>query len=110
MADLPWPVHLVADAPILHCVRLAVAMLHPHIRVECAGRRVAILDQRGSLVDRAGAEVDTKHGLDVHGPAVVDELVGAELVGLDRLPSQLAAVRALFAWSDAIAPIVAAEH
>ena len=38
------------------------------------------------------------------------ELVGAELVGLDRLPGQFAAARALLFGADAVEPVVAAQE
>ena len=59
---------------------------------------------------RAGAHVDAQHGRGVDLAAELDELVGAKLVGFDRLPGQFAAARALLFGADAVEPVVAAEE
>jgi len=110
MPDLPGAVHLVADAPVLDAVRLTVAVGGPQVGVLRPKGGVAIFDQVGGLLDGARPHVDGQHWLRVDQPGEFHELIGAELVGLDRLPGQVAAARALILRPDAVQPAVAAEE
>ena len=88
VADLPRAVHLVAEAPELDAVRLGGAVLRARSERPCrpggcstrAGRRPR---------QAAGAEVDGEHRLDAGASGPGHELVGADLVGLDRLPGEV---------------------
>src|SRR5688572_1380282 len=72
---------------------------------------VAVLDEisRG-VADVSGAEVEPEHRLTTEPLAVVEELVGAELIRLDLLPREFAAARAPVARADAVAPVVVADE
>ena len=94
LPDLPRPVHLVAQAPQLHAVRLGVPVGHAPVGVAAAGRRVAVLDEVAGGVDAARAEVDREHRLRARLARPAHELVGADLVGLDRAPGEVEAGRA----------------
>ena len=59
VADLPRPVHLVADAPDAHAVRVAGAAVGPL----GAARGVAVLDEMARGVEPARAHVDRQHRL-----------------------------------------------
>ena len=110
MADLPRAVHLVADAPVLDVVWRGIAVLAAQVGPVGARRRVAVVDEVAGGLDGASAHVDAEHGRSVDGLAEAHELVGAELVGLQRLPGELTAARALLLGADAVEPVVAAEE
>jgi hypothetical protein len=109
-----WPIchgpSISLSTPIFYRMWLGIAMYYSHVRITRAGWRVAIFDQRRSFGNRAGAEVESEHRLDLHMAAEVDKLIRAELVGLDRLPGQFTPARALIARANAILSFVAAEH
>jgi hypothetical protein len=107
---LPGTVHLVADAPVLDIVRRGVTVFGAQVGIVGAGGCVAIIDQVARGLDRAGAHVDAQHRRGVDGFAEAHEFVGAKLVGLQRLPGQLAAARAQLLRADAVEPVVAAEE
>ena len=107
---LPRPVHLVAEAPELHVMRLFPSVLAAQVRQGRAGRMVAVFDHVAGGVGAARAEIDRQHGLGVGGAAPVDEFVGAELVGLGRHPGEVEPARALGDRTDAVLPIVAGDE
>ena len=104
---LPRPVHLVAQAPEFHVVRLFPAMLAAQVGQGRAGRVVAVFDHVAGGIGAACAEVDRQHGLCLGGATPVDELVGAELVGLGRHPGEVEPARPLGRRTDAVLPVVA---
>ena len=110
MADLPGAVHLVAEAPVFHNVRLPAPVGDAHVGVLRAGRRVAVFDEVGGVLNAAGAHVDGQHGFASDVAAEVDEFVGAEPVAFNGLPCQVAPRRPLLARADAVLPAVAAEE
>jgi hypothetical protein len=71
---------------------------------------IAVLDHVAGRVAAARAEIDRQHRLDVRGAAPVDELVGAELVGLGRHPGEVEPARPLGDGADAVLPIVAGDE
>ena len=85
-------------------------MARPQIRIIGARRGVAVIDQVGSCLDRAGAHIDAEHGGSADRPAEAHELVGAELVGFERLPGQFTAAWALILGANTVQPVVAAEE
>ena len=107
---LPRAVHLVAEAPELHAVRLGPAMLAAQVGERRAAGMVAVFDQMARRIGAARAEVDREHRLDAGGAAPVDELVGSEGVRLGRLPGQVQAARALLDGADAVLPVVAGDE
>ena len=107
VAELPLAIHLVAQAPQSDVVRFGCAGRRAQVGVARAGGAVAVLDPVARLLRGAGAEVDGHHRRPVHLPAQPDELLGAESVGLDTLPGQLAHPRTLLARADAVLPVVA---
>src|SRR5699024_4745794 len=103
-AHLPWPVHRVAHAPVPDPpLPLAATAPAPagHCRVP---EPVGVVHPAHGLVDvtRGMGEV----GLRVDGLAPGQELVGAETVGLDLAPGQLAPFGTLVAGADAVLPVV----
>ena len=71
---------------------------------------IAVFDQVARFVRSARADIDREHRLDAGHPAPVDELVGAELVGLRRAPGQVEPHRPLLLRSDAVLPVVAGQE
>ncbi len=108
--DLPGPVHLVAEAPELHAVRLLEAMGAAQVGERAAARVVAVLEQPARGIRPAGAEVDREHRLDPGRAAPGDELVGAEGVGLGRQPGEVEAPGPLLERADAVLPVVAGDE
>src|SRR5262245_13978405 len=104
MSDLPGAIHLVPQTPILDPMWVAIAMRRAQIGVLSAGRRIAVFDQIGRILDRACTHVDAYHRLSVDRFAKVDELVRPKLVRLNRLPGEIATARARHARADSILP------
>ena len=71
-----------------------------------AGRQVAVLEELSGFLGPGRAQVDRHHwfGPDLLAPR--HELVGAELVRLDRPPREVGAPGPLVAGPDAVAPVV----
>ena len=110
VADLPGSVHLVAQAPQAHVVRLGGAMGAAQVRETGAARVVAVLQEVDRLLRPAGPEVDREHRLGPDLAAPGDELAGAERVGLDRVPGQVQAAWPLRVRSDPVLPAVAGDE
>ena len=89
VAELPGPVHLVAQAPHLHPVGLGVPVGDAGVRQRRARADVGVLQHVDGLEHAAGAQVDRVHQLaaDLLDPA--RELVQPDLVGLGRVPRQV---------------------
>ena len=71
---------------------------------------VAVLEQVARRIAATGAEIDREHRLDAGQAAPVDELVGAERVGLGRHPGEVEAPGPLGHRADAVFPIVAGDE
>ena len=110
LADLPRPVHFVAEAPVAHVVRPLVAVRPPQIAPARAALEVAVLDVVHGHLDRTRAEVHAEQRLGADGAAPFDELVGAELIGLERIPRALEHGRPLRFRTDAVEPVVAGDE
>src|SRR5712691_786288 len=108
--DLPAAIHLVAEAPVADAVRLGVAVLAPQVRPGGMARAIAVLDPGLRLIHGAGAHVDADIGLGPDTPAVLDELVGAEAVGLFGVPGELRPARAVGDGPNAVEPVIAADE
>ncbi len=109
-ADLPAPVHLVAEAPVAHAVGLGVAMRASQVRPRRIAGAVAVFHPRLRLVHGARAHVDADVGLGAHRATILDELVGAEPIRLLRIPGELAPARPIVDRSHAIPPVVSADE
>ena len=87
-ADLPWPVDLVADAPVAHPVGGGHAVRLAQPRQRRRRRAVAVLDPVAGLAHVAITGVDDEVRLCAELTAEADELVRAERVGLDGVPGR----------------------
>ena len=109
-ADLPASVHLVAEAPVAHAIRLGMAVRAPQVRPRRVAGAVTVLDPRLRLVHGARAHVDADVRLGAHGAAILDELVGAEAIRLLRIPGELAPARPVRERPHPVEPVVAADE
>ena len=80
VADLPGPVHLVAEAPQADAVRLEPPVLDPTIGELGSRFGVAVLQQFDRFDQSPGAQVHGDHRLDADPLAPLQEVVGADLV------------------------------
>src|SRR5207244_5331347 len=101
-ADLPAAVHLVAEPPVADPMGLGMPVLPPQVRPGGIAGAVAVLDPGLGLVHGAGAHVDADVGLGADAATVLDELVGAEAVGLLGVPGELGPARASVDGSDPV--------
>src|ERR1022692_2367348 len=109
MSHLPRAVHLVAQAPIFHVVRLLVTVRPSQLAPPGAFLDVAILDIGNGVFGCAGTEIKAEQRLGVHPLAPLDELVRAELIRLDGIPGSFQNGWPFFLWPDAILPLVAGD-
>ena len=63
VVHLPRPVHLVAETPDLHVVRLGRAVLAAQIAPVGAARMVAVFEHGEGFDEALGAEIDGEHRL-----------------------------------------------
>ncbi len=110
VADLPGSVHLVAEAPQPHVVGVGGAVLDAQVRPPRAARVVGVLEQVAGLLDAAGPEVDGDHRLALDGLRPADELVDADLIGLDGLPRLIEANGPVGRRADAVLPVVPGDE
>ena len=106
VADLPWAVHLVAEAPVLDAERRGMAVLLAKIAPVAARRPVHVFDKVARLVETARTEVDCEHHLGAGGAAPLREFMHADRIGLGRVPREIEPCGALFARPHAVFPIV----
>ncbi len=106
VADLPGPVHLVAEAPVLDAERLGAAVRLAQVAPVAAGRTVDVFDEVARLVEPARSEVDRQHHLGAGRLAPFREFVHADRVRFGRVPGEVEPGRALFARADAVLPVV----
>ena len=111
LPDLPRAVHLVAQAPVAHVVRLLVAVRAPQVAPLRAAVDVAVLDVGHAPSRRVPVpKLMPSSGSVPTSRAPVDELVGAELVRLERVPRALEHRRPLRLRADAVEPVVAGDE
>ncbi len=106
VADLPGAVDLVADPPVRDAVRLVEPVRAPEPRERAVARAVAVLHPVARLPHVPVAAVHDEVGLGVHLAAEADHLVGADLVVLDEVPSDVVAHRAVALRAHAVHPAV----
>ena len=107
VADLPRPVHLVAEAPHPDVIGLDGAVRDSAIRQLGAAADVRVLEHVERLFDPASAEVDGVHELAADLRQPPRELVQADLIGLGRVPCEIQASGTLIDGADAVLPSVA---
>src|SRR5688572_21051654 len=108
--DLPLPVHLVAQSPVLDVVRLLMAVLAPEVGPVSIAGTVAVLDPGLRLIHRTRAHVDADVGLGPEQATVLDKLVRAEAVGFFGGPREIHLPRTLLARTDPVGPVVSADE
>ena len=106
VADLPVAVHLVAQAPHAHVVRLGRAVLYPLVGPVRAAGVVAVLHQLRRGVRASGAQVHRQHRRRAHPSCPGAEFVRAHLVRFDRAPGQVEPDGPLLDRADAVLPAV----
>ena len=110
VSGLPRPVELVAEAPQPNPVGIGSTVGDALVRQRRARRVIGVLQQVERLGDPAGAEVQGEHRLDTGPAGPLDELVDAELVGLDRAPGEVAPDRTAVTRPDAVLPAVVGDE
>jgi hypothetical protein len=107
LAELPRPVHLVAEAPHSHIERIGRTVGGALLGQGGACTDVRVLEQVERLERAAGAEVDGKHELGADALTPARELVQPDLVRLERVPREVKPLRPPLAWADGVLPPVA---
>ena len=106
VADLPVAVHLVAQAPDPHAVRLGRAVLHPQVRPVGTAGMVAVLHQPRRGLGVPGAQVHCQHRRRSGPPGPGAEFVRAHRVRLDGAPGQVQPDRPFLHRADAVLPAI----
>ena len=107
MANLPRPVHLVANAPGLNSVRLIMTVFPPKVAPISAAFKIAVLNKVSRILNTAGSHVHGRHKLCPRFLAPVVKLVNTNLIRLNRMPCAVKPPWPLLLWPNAILPIVA---
>ena len=108
--QLPVAPGLVTHAPELDVVRLGMAIGGAQAPHRGGGGSVRVLDELRGGPRVAEARVDGHVGLDVQQPAQGHELVGADVVGLNRVPDRVHDGRTPVGIADGVAPLVAGDE
>ena len=107
MAKLPRPVHLVAKTPHPHIERIGRAVGGPQLGQRGASTDIRVFEEVERLQSAPRAEVEGEHELGTHALTPPCELVQPDLIGLERVPSEVEPLRPPFARADAVLPPVA---
>src|SRR5438105_15812294 len=110
MADLPGPVHFIAEAPVSNFVWFRIAMLSSEVAPLGTFLDVAILHQSCCLLGRARAEIQAHQRFGADGFAPGHEVIGAKLIGVQRIPRFVENKRPIFLWPNSIKPVVAGNE
>ena len=110
VADLPRPIHLVAEAPVLDAERFGAAVRLAQVAPCAASWAVDVFDEVARVIEPARTEIDRQHHLRACGLAPFGELVHADLVGLGRVPREVESGRPLLARADPVFPIVGRDE
>gem|GEM_PF-2291252 len=107
--DLPGTVHLVAQAPELDAVGGGASVFPPQIGIIGAVCAVDVFQEIQGVLRCAGPEIHAEHGTDIQALAPLQKLIGADLVWLDRKPSQLRPNRTLRFRADPVTPAITGQ-
>src|SRR5216117_1226718 len=110
MPDLPWPVHFISQAPVLHVVRFLHAMLAPQVAPFRSAFHVAIFQQRRRLLRRSRSKIHSQQRRCARPLAPRHEFIQSELIRLHRIPGFLHQPRPLFLRSHPVQPVVSRDE
>src|SRR5260370_3410749 len=110
VADLPRTVHLVAYAPVLHVVGGGDAVFAAQFAPARSFLDVAVFNQSGGLLRRAGAKIQAHERRGSHRVAPGDEFIGAELICFEGIPGFVQNPGEMFLGSYTIQPVVAVYY
>ncbi|PYV07655.1 MAG: hypothetical protein DMG23_15665 [Acidobacteria bacterium] len=110
MSDLPGAVHFISEAPEFDLVGLLKTVLAAQVAPARPFFQVAVFDQRGGVCGRARAEVRRKQRLGANQATPFDELVGPELIRLNRIPGPVEDPWPVFLRAHAVKPVVAGDE
>ena len=109
VAYLPRAVHLVTQTPALHLIRFGEALLAAEIAPFCSLIQVAIFDQSGCLFRSSRPKIEAHQGLSAGSLAPRHEFIGAELIGVDRIPGLVKHTGTALLGTHTVEPIVARD-
>src|SRR5689334_24256008 len=110
MADLPGAVHLIAEAPMLHFVRLSSAILSPEFAPTRAFVHVAVFNELSRLLRGAGTEIHGEERLRGGQAAPREKFIRAKLIGINRVPGFVENGGSISSGADAIQPVIRSEE
>jgi len=107
VANLPWPIVLIAQLPIPHPKRRLISMLTPQVCIGCVPREVTVFQPGGCLLQCPcpHGKVEVRFGADP--PTEGDEFCCAESIVGWPAEMQINLLRTLLLRADAIQPVVA---
>src|ERR1700722_5285324 len=106
MSDLPWTIHLITEAPVLNLIRLFNAVTAPQVAPLCSFLDVAIFDEGGRSFRCTGSEVESHERLRANNLGPCHEFVGAELIGVNRVPCLVEHAWTVFFRPHSVEPVV----
>src|ERR1700730_7455137 len=107
LANLPWAIHFVAEAPELHGVRFSVTVRDSKVTQACASWMVAVLEVLSCLVGAPRSQVHTEHRFGLRQFAPLDKFVGSESVRLRTEPREIESHWSLPNRTNPILPVIA---
>src|SRR5579871_5032767 len=110
MADLPGAIHFIAETPRFDIVGRGEAVTAAQLAPAGSADHVAILDESRGLLCCSASQVDGKQRLGSCGTAPADELIGAELVGFERVPCAIEDSGPFLFRSNSIAPVISGDE
>ena len=109
VTDLPGSVHLIAQAPVLDVVGLRVSVLAAKVTPLRALRHIAIFHQCGRLLRSSRTQIEAHQRQSADRFAPGHELVGAKLIGVQRIPRLVEHPRAILLGANAVEPVVSRD-
>ena len=110
VADLPRPVHLVAQAPELDIERILVAVPGAEVRPVAAAGVVGVFHYLAGRVHSPGAQVDGFHDFRTGLAGPVHEFMQAERVGLHSVPGAVQTAGPVLPRADAVFPVITGDE
>ena len=110
MTDLPRPVHLVAEAPKLHVIGVAPAVLDAQIAPVASARMIAVFEQAACFIEATRSEIDREHQFRARRLAPGRELIDPNLVGFLGAPGIVEPDRPVLLRSDPVFPVVCRDE